>query len=181
MASYNNLISQKPVFKSRYFKIVEDKIKTPNGEIHIHHNIHRAKTSIIFPVTNSYEVYLIKQYRYLYSRYIFEAVAGYVEKGETPLSNAKKELVEEAGIIAGSWKELRVVSMGGSLIKGQTYIFLAQDLKFASPKRESDEQIEVIKMSLDQALDLVLNQKVITASAILGLLLLDKMRREGKL
>ena len=181
MLSHNKLISQKPVFKTKFFEVTEDKIELPNGEIHTHQNIYRAATSTVFPVTDSYEIYLIKQYRYLYGKYIYEAVSGYIEEGETPLSNAKKELEEEAGIIANSWKKLSKIYLAGSVIKGETHIFLAQNLRMVNPKRESDEQIEVQKMSLDQALNLILREDVVTASTIIGLLLLDKMRREGKI
>lgn len=181
MLSHNKLISQKPVFKAKLFTIKEDQIKLPNGELRTHLNIYRHPTSIVFPITDSNEVYLLKQFRYLYGKYIYEAVAGFIEEGETPLLNAQKELEEEAGIRASSWEILLKVCVGASVIKGEQNIFLARDLAITKPKREASEQIYVEKMRISDALSLVLKQETITASTMIGLLLLDKMIKEGKL
>ena len=111
-----------------------------------------------------------------------EAVAGIIEGNESPLETAQKELREEAGITAKDLKQIAVIDAGGSFFKTASYLFAAKGLTFGEPEPEDiEEGIETVKLSLDEAVDRVFSGEITTASTVIGILMLDKMRKEGNI
>ena len=175
------IISQKTLFKNNYFNLVENKIDFGNNIIKTHADVYRKSAVSVFPITSSYEIYLIKQYRYLLEKEVLEAVAGIMDKDENSLETAKRELKEETGIVAGKLSELQSIFVAGSFVKIRQYLILAQDLKFEEATPEETEKIELVKMSLDEAVNKVFTGEIMTGSSMLGVLLLDKMRERGEI
>ncbi len=173
------VISQKPVFKATLFEVFETRLIA--GKKHTYHEVRKDPVVSVFPINEKGEIYLLSQYRYFFKDYIVEEVAGYIDRGERPLAAAKRELQEEAGIKAGKWTRLGSADLAASIIKGEYYLFLAQDLKLGSAQPEDDEDLSVITMPLAGAVDMVLSGKIRTAICMLGILLLDKLNQEGKL
>lgn len=175
------IISQKSLFKNNYIDLIENKIDFGNNIIKTHIDVYRKSAISVFPLTDSYEIYLIKQYRYLLEQEVIEAVAGIIDENETALETAKRELREEAGIIAGKVREIKNIFVAGSFVKITQHLILAQDLKLDEPEPEETEEIELIKMPLDEAVNKIFTREIITGSSILGILILDKMRERGEI
>jgi len=175
------IISQKTLFKNQYIDLIENKIDFGNNIIKTHVDVYRRSAVSVFPITETYEIYLIKQYRYLLEKKVIEAVAGIINEKEDSLETARRELKEEAGIVAGKLQELQSVFVAGSFIKITQHLILAQDLKLEKPEPEETEEIELIKMPLDEAVNKIFKGEIITASSILGILILDKMRERGEI
>lgn len=173
-------IKEKTIKKFDLFEIKEQTIVGKN-KVKKYKIVERRPTAIVFPLTSSYEVYLLSQYRTLFDKTITEAVAGHVDPGENPLKAAKRELKEEAGIDAGQWEELLRVETSASVIRSNMHFFLARDLEEGKPNPEGDEEISVIKMSLSEAVERVEKREITNGPTILGLLFLDKLRKEKKL
>lgn len=172
---------QKSIFKARLFEVKEDTVTLPTGEKHKHQNIYKKPAVSVFPVSDKNEVYLIEEYRYLYNTKIIDAIAGYVDKGESTLQAARRELREEVGITAGHWEEIARIDVAASVIKGKQYLFLAKDLDFVQTKKEAIEEISLIKMTLDEAVQKVINGNITNASAVIGILIIDQLQKKNKL
>lgn len=182
MSDYNiNSISSKPVYHAKLFDVEEYKINFKNGREVVHHVVSRKPTVSVFPITEKYEIYLVSQYRYTLKRVTLEAMAGFIENGEKPFEAAKRELKEETGITASQWELMTNIAMAGSVFKAQSHLFLARDLVIGSQQQEEDEEIEVVKMSLDEAVQKVMLGEMNTSATMIGILMLDKMRKEKKL
>src|SRR3990167_4972796 len=130
MKQHVEIISKKKIAGSGLLSFYEVNLQLPTGKIKTHFNAERVPTVSVFPVTEDNKICLISQYRYIFNRNMLESVAGTTDKGETPLSCAKRELKEEAGIIAHHWEELTKIDLAGSYIKAKVSIFLAKDLTF---------------------------------------------------
>lgn len=176
----SKIISQRTILKDKYIEVIENTIDF-NGITKKHTDYYRKPSVSIFPLSESYEVYLIRQYRYLYEKKIVEAVAGMIDEGEDVIEAAQRELKEEAGIVAGEIKKIHSIYVAGSFAKIKQHIVIARSLKFEKAIPEDTEEIELIKVSLEEAVEMVLKSEIITASSIIGILLLDKMRQEGKI
>lgn len=175
------IVSQKTVYKGKLFKVHEQEVILPNDKKRTYSIVEKDPVVIVFPVTRSHELYLISQYRYLYQEEILEAVAGYIDKDETPLLAAKRELKEEAGLVGSHWEELARFKMASSVIKSTTYLFLVKDLEQVKPEPDEGEEIKLIKIPLKDAVEKVMSGKITTSSTVSGILILDKLRREKKL
>lgn len=176
-----NIVSQKPIFKAKFFDVKEVELQNDKGEKKIHHLAERVSVACVFPLTDSDEIYLISQYRYMFKKRVLEAVAGYVEEKETPFACAKRELKEEAGITAIQWEEMKRIEMAASVFKGKVHLFLAQELSLGEPKREDGEDINLVKISLEEAVKKVMLGEISHSATMIGILLLDKLKREKKI
>ncbi len=94
------VLKRQEILSAKFFKVFEDEIELPTGSTHVHRNAVRDEAVSVFPLDDDYNLYLIDQYRYLHEKRLIEAVAGMVEDNLSPPETAKKELKEEAGIVA---------------------------------------------------------------------------------
>lgn len=160
-----------PILQKDLFTVFEDSIELPNGEKRTYHSVKRSNAITVIPVTADNEIYLIKQYRHMYEKWMFEAVAGMVDSGEDPLTSAQRELKEEIGIEAKNWTQLGVTNAAGSVVTWDQYIYLATELTVGIAQLESSEQIELIKMPFEQAVEMVMNGEITISASIIGILM----------
>lgn len=175
------ILSKKTVYKGKLFNVEEQKVVLPNGKERTYSTINKDPVVIVFPINSSYELYLSSQYRYLHDEKILEAVAGYIDKGESPLLAAKRELKEEAGLIGSHWEELARLKMASSVIKSTTYLFLVKDLEETESEPDEGEYIKIIRVSLKDAVSKVLSGEITTSSTIAGILILNELKKQKKL
>ncbi len=176
------ILSEKETFKAENaFTVKKLQLELPNGKKIVHYIAQRVPAISVFPLTEKYELYLISEYRYLLKKTVLEAVAGRVDKGENFLSAAKRELKEEAGITASICEELTRIELSSSFFRATQRLFLAKDLEISGQELEEDETIEVVKIPLEEAVKKVMSGEIETAATIIGILMLDKLRREKKL
>lgn len=116
------------------------------------------------------EVALVGQWRYPIKEYHWEIPAGMTEAGETPLENAKRELMEEAGVHAKEWTALGSYQMDPSKMDQQNHLFLARQLTVGKSSPMEDEQIENLWIPLEEALQLVENGTIRDGFTAIGLL-----------
>lgn len=175
------IISQRPILKNQVIEVMETKLLLANGKKKIHHNVYRRPTVSVFPLTPSYEIYLISQYRYLHGKVFLESMSGFIEPNETSLLAAKRELKEETGLTAVHWLELPVFEIAGSVLSSQLHLFVAKNLTYGKTDFDEDEDITLVKLTLGTAVAKVMQGEINHAASAIGILLLDGLRRKGKL
>lgn len=178
---HSSIISQKTILKSKKFEVVRNTIKLHNGEEKNYEDVYVNPAVFVFPITKENEIYLIYEYRYLLKKTVLSAIAGFNEKGETSIQTAKRELKEEGGIIASQWEELLRFNMSNSVVNSQNYLFLAKELEFTEQSLEKDEEIELIKMPIHKAVEKVFSGEASGTGTIIGIFLLDQLKREKKI
>lgn len=162
------------------FKVVEQTIEGDFGK-KTTHLVDRAPVVYIFPLTPDYEVYLTSQYRYNHLGNIIDGVAGYIDPGEDPLAAAGRELKEEAGITAGILEKIGEYEIGAGVLKGKVHIYFAKELDFGDTDFDDEEDINLVKLPLDEAVAKVVSGEINITACCLGLLLLDKLRTTNKI
>ena len=173
----NHIVSSKFAFRSKLFDVKEERIQLTTGNVHTHENVYRHPTITVFPITPKHEIYLIKQYRYLLNQEVLEAVAGFVDKNESPLAAARRELQEETGIVANQWEEFQKIYLAASVVKGEVHQFIAKGLEVGVSKPEETETISLVKLSLEEAVEKVLRREITTSGTIAGILFLNELKR----
>lgn len=179
--SETKIVAQKIIHKYRLFEIAQNTIKLPNDKENVYEDIYVQPSVFIFPLTAKNEIYLIYEYRYLLNKRVLSAVAGFCEKGETSIQSAKRELAEEAGLVASHWEEVLRVETENSLVKSRKHLFLARELEKVERSLEEGEDIELVKMPLKEAVKKVFKGEISGAGTMIGILLLDRLRREKKI
>lgn len=175
------ILSQKTVLKTELFTVKSSKLKFDSGKIKEYFNVYRDDTAVIFAITPKKEIYLIQEKRYLLGKEIISAPAGFISKGEDRLLAAKRELSEETGLKANQWEVIAVIEAAASVIKARAHLFLAKDLEIGEQNLEELENIELLKMPLDSAVKKVMSGEISHSATVIGILMLDRYRRENKL
>lgn len=175
------VISQKSVYKARFFEVKEEEVLLPNNKKHIYATVERRPTVNVFPLTDTNDLYLISEYRQMFKKRILEAVAGHVEKKETSLAAAKRELKEEIGMSAFQWEEIARIQKSASVIKETSHIFLARDLEVGEPKPDAGEDIILVKLPFKEAVAKVMSGEINHAATMIGIFILDNLRREKRI
>jgi len=145
-----SVLKHKEIYNGRALNLSMDRVKLPDGHVIDREIIYHNGSAVMIPVLAPDCLILIRQFRYSAGGYIWEFPAGSVDEGETPLACAKRELVEEIGYSAKTWKRLRTFYPTPGVSTEVMHLFLAKNLKEAVAKPEFDEFIEVRKFRLNE-------------------------------
>jgi len=124
------------------------------------------------------KVLLIRNYRYAAQKTLIELPAGTLEKGEDPMNCAGRELLEETGYLAGRLKPLASFFSSPGVLTEKLYAFAAYDLEKKVSALEEDEEIEIMPVSFDEAVEMIRTAQIIDAKTIATLLLFDRFHRD---
>ncbi len=175
------VLSEKTVLTADFFKINEVNLELKDGSKRTYLQGRRDPSISVIPMDKNGDIYLIKEYRYMYKKYLLQTVGGMVEHGLSALDTAKKELQEEAGITATDWLELGKYQAASSILTWETRLFLAKGLSMVKRDLEEAEEISVVKLPLQEAIEKVLTGEINTAAAVTNILWVDKLRQSGKI
>jgi ADP-ribose pyrophosphatase len=180
------LISSKLGFKGRVFSVVTDKVEEPGGNINTRDVIRHSGSVVILAVDESKnprdpDIIFERQYRHAAGRTLIELPAGRVEPHEATLAAAKRELIEETGYRAKRWALLTKYFASPGFLSEWMQIYLARDVREGAATPEPDENIEVFRLTLSEALALVAANKIHDGKTLIGLMLYDAARRSGRL
>ncbi|MCL4377765.1 MAG: NUDIX hydrolase [Actinobacteria bacterium] len=175
------ITSQKSVFRTPLFDVKEVGLQLPNKNSRNYFIAERRPSVFVLPMTDKFEIFLVNQYRFMFKKVLLELVAGFIEKNEIPIESAKRELGEETGLKADSWRQLTEFEMSSSVFKSKAYIFCAKNLSEGKQNLDEAEDIKVVKLSLDEAVEKVLKGEISNAGSMLGILIADKLRKDKKI
>src|SRR5271154_4836495 len=100
------LISSTEVVNTPIFRVTLDRALDPDGFEIKRAIVQHGGSAVIMPVDGRGRILLVKQYRLPARQYLWELPAGRVDEGETPLKAARRELIEETGFRAKTWKKI---------------------------------------------------------------------------
>jgi ADP-ribose pyrophosphatase len=180
------LISSRLSYKGKVFNVFSDTLEEPDGHRHVKDVIRHNGSVVMLAVddrTNPADPDIIieRQYRHAAGQYLLELPAGSRNPGEPPLAAAKRELIEETGFRARKWTMLLRYFASPGFLGEWMQIYLARDLRPGIATPELDEQIEIIRMPLSQIMQMIDAGKIHDGKTLVGILLYDRLRREGRL
>ncbi len=163
--------SSKDIYENRWIKVVEDQVIRPNKSEGIYGKIHfRNKAIGIIPLDDELNTWLVGQYRYTLNEYSWEIPMGGAPLDENTLEGAKRELKEETGLMAKKWTKLLKIHTSNSVTDEFGYVFIAEDLTQGEMDWDETEELQVNKLPLKHALELVMENKITDSLSIAGIL-----------
>ena len=180
------LISSKLSYKGKVFSVFTDKVVEPSGNTNVRDVIRHNGSVVVLAVDESKnpkdpDIIFERQYRHAAGQFLIELPAGRVEPGEATLAAAKREMIEETGYRAKRWTLLTKYFASPGFLGEWMQIYLARDIREGISRPEADENIEVFRLPLSEALALVATNKIHDGKTLIGLMLYDAGRRAGRL
>jgi len=178
------LISSEVLRKSRVLEFRIDTVEAPDG--------HRSTRDIaahpggvaMVAIDPDGNVLLVRQWRHAVGRALLEIPAGTLDREadgtvEAHLGAAKRELEEETGYRAGSWRYLAGFYTAPGFTSELMHLYLAEDLTPAHEGRlgpDDDERLELERLPLAEAVAMAERGELADAKSLVGLLLVGRLR-----
>ena len=176
-------MSSKVAYRGPVFSVTTDYVLEPGQSKPQRRDIVRHQGSVVVLVVDDSgrepRVLLARQYRHAAGTSLWELPAGRIDKGETELEGAQRELLEETGYSARQWKlALRFYASPGFLDETMA-IYEARGLSRGVAQPEEDEIIAKRMFPLSAAVRMTLNGKIQDGKTIAGVLWLERVSRRG--
>ncbi len=160
---------KKILYRGKIFTVEEYNVKV-RGERHLFVRAIEPSSSVIIPVLKGGLLLLEKQYRHAVKKWIYELPAGHMDKGESAKSAAARELKEETGYRAKSLRFLFRTYELPNLTTASRYYYLATGLMPGKRSLEPVERINVFKVPIKRALEMVDRNVIDDPATICGIL-----------
>ncbi len=157
---YEKKLSSELIYDGKILKLTRDTALLENGETAYREVVHHSGGVCVLPLDNENNVLFVKQFRYPFATVLLEIPAGKREAGEDPLECGIRELKEEVGATADE-----VISLGKlyPTVAYDTeiiYMYLARGLKFGERHLDDDEFVDVVKIPLSEAYEMVMRDEI---------------------
>jgi len=165
------------------FSVTTDEVEEPGG-VRARRDVIRHSGSIVVLAVDEparavkgaeSRILLERQYRHAAQSMMWELPAGRIDDGETALTAAKRELLEETGYTARQWKRILHFYVSPGFLDETMTIYLARGLKGGTAQPEADERISVRFFNLSEAKQMALHGRIRDAKTISGILWLAQM------
>ena len=176
------VISSVEVFRGPVFRVTTDQVIEPGG-IRARRDIVRHTGSVVVLALEEGHaqprILLERQYRHAAKSYMWELPAGRIDKGESELKAAKRELVEETGYTARRWQRILKFYASPGFLDETMAVYLARGLRAGIAKPEADELIQLKLVPLPDTLRMVMKGDIRDAKTISSVFWLAQ-KRAGK-
>jgi ADP-ribose pyrophosphatase len=171
-------VTSERVFDGKLLHVRRDHVRLPDGHVATREYIIHPGAVLIVPVRDDGRLVVERQFRYPLNRVMIEFPAGKLDPGESPLATAKRELIEEAGFEARTWKRLGTVHTVVSYSTEQIEFFVAEGLSHVGANLDHGEFLEVIDMSVDEMLAALDAGEITDVKTVAALLMYERRSRE---
>ncbi|BAD40810.1 NUDIX hydrolase [Symbiobacterium thermophilum] len=168
------VIRQEEIYRGRVIAVRRDLIDL-DGKERTWDVVAHPGAVVVLPVDGD-DLLMVRQYRYAAGETLLELVAGGLEPGEDPAEAAQRELQEEAGFRAGRLIRLAEFYSAPGFCTEKLHLFAAEELTPSRLPMDEDEQIELVRLSLDEALRMALAGELRDAKTLAGVLLYARLR-----
>ena len=169
-------VATEHVYENPWIRVEHRDVITPAGNPGIYGVVKFKNKAIgIVPVDAEGFIYLVGQYRYPLEEYSWEIPEGGGPLGEDPLATAKRELKEETGLIATSWRQIGRIHTSNSVTDEEGFIFLAEGLQQEDAEPEDTEELRIKRIPLRAAVDMVMRSEITDSISMSGILMVARM------
>lgn len=143
-------------YDNPWINVTQYDVINPGGGKGIYGKIHFKNIAVgVIPIDENGNTYLVGQYRFVLSAYSWEIPEGGCPEGADPLAAAKRELLEETGLVANEWKELMKMQLSNSVSDELAIVYLATQLRQDKAEPEETEQLKIRKLPFETLYQMV--------------------------
>lgn len=168
------------IYNGRIINVRRDDAELPNGKPCVREVVEHPGGVCIAALTDSDELLFVRQFRYPYMKVISELPAGKLEKGEDPFESGKRELEEETGYVAEKYIDLGKFYPTPGYCGEIIHLYAAKELTFTKQRLDCDEFLNVEKIPLETAVEMVLSNELRDGKTQAAVLKVKMLRDKGR-
>jgi ADP-ribose pyrophosphatase len=169
-------VTRELIYKGRKIQLARDTIPGPDGGLIDRDVILHPGAAAILALLDQDHVCLLENERPIVGETLLEIPAGTLDPGESPELAARRELAEETGYRARSWKKLAEFFPSPGVLSERTHLYLARDLTPGARQLERDENLEPKIVAWNDAVRGALDGTIHDAKTLVAILLWDRFR-----
>jgi 8-oxo-dGTP pyrophosphatase MutT (NUDIX family) len=170
-------LTSKIVYENAWLELDHRDVINPSGKDGIYGVVKfRNKAVGVVPIDEEGNLYLVGQYRYTLGEYSWEIPEGGAPLDEDPFLAAKRELKEETGLVAERWEKIARIHTSNSATDEEGFIYIAEGLSQFEQEPEDTEELAVRKVSLAEAVEMVMRSEITDALSVCGILMAARLR-----
>jgi 8-oxo-dGTP pyrophosphatase MutT (NUDIX family) len=163
-------LDSKIIYSNPWIRVREDSVLKPNGSPGIYGVVETRIATGVVALTNNNDIVLVGQYRYAMDEYSWEIIEGGAELDEDPMKAAKRELQEEAGLIASEFSLLGPeIHLSNCHSSERGLLYFAKELTETEKSPDDTEILEIITVPFREALDMVEKGEIKDSLSIIGI------------
>jgi ADP-ribose pyrophosphatase len=173
-------LNKETVYESPWIKVDKHDVLNPAGNPGEYSVIHFKNIALgIIALDEELNTWIVGQYRYALNAYSWEIPEGGGKIDEAPLESAKRELMEETGIVAEDWSVIQEMHLSNSVSDERAIIYLARNLSFGLSAPEETEELVVRKLSFYELYKMVIAGEITDSMSVAGVLKVKILIDEG--
>lgn len=173
-------LASRQVYSNAWIRVREDQVLRPNGRPGIYGVVEMKIATGVVALTPDRNVVMVGQWRYPFESYSWEIVEGAAEDGEPPQQAAARELQEEAGLVAETWRPLgRPLCLSNSVTNEVAHLFWAEGLSPVTTTPDETELLKIRNVPLAEAVAQAESGEIVDAMSVVALLRLDRLLGRG--
>jgi ADP-ribose pyrophosphatase len=171
-------LSSQTIYQGRIIHVHLDEVELPNGKTSKRELVTHPGAVAVVAMDNNGNVLLVRQYRHAAQRILLEIPAGTLKANENPDDCVGRELQEETGYKPGKLEKLGGIFVAPGYSTEYIHLYLATQLVESRLDMDEDEFIEVERMALDKAVELIHSGEIADGKSVSALLMVkDKLSR----
>ncbi|HEY4153886.1 MAG TPA: NUDIX hydrolase [Puia sp.] len=185
MSNHQNpwkILDQRPVYENPWIQVTEFQVLNPSGGNGIYGKVHFKNLAVgVVPLDADLNIYLVGQYRFVLNEYSWEIPEGGGTAQEDPLAAAKRELMEETGLVAREWSRLLTLHLSNSVSDELAVIYLARGLEQHNSMPEETESLVVKKIPITEAVSMLESGAITDAMSVASIQQVQLRLLQGRL
>ncbi|USK58693.1 NUDIX domain-containing protein [Peribacillus asahii] len=175
-------LSSQKIFTGKVISLQVDEVELPDGKTSKREIIKHPGAVAVIAITDDGKIVMVEQYRKAMERSLVEIPAGKLEPGEEPLKTAKRELEEETGYVCERMEHVISFYTSPGFADELVHVYVAHQLskKEDAASLDEDEFVEVIELTLEEAQQYIVEEKIYdakTAYAVQYLQLMEALQK----
>ncbi|MEK4973091.1 NUDIX hydrolase [Niallia sp. FSL R7-0648] len=158
------------IYSGRIIQVQVDEVELPNGKTSTRELVKHPGAVAVIAITDDNKLVMVEQYRKPLEKVIVEIPAGKLEKGEEPALCARRELEEETGYECESLELVSSFYTSPGFADEIIHVYVAKGLKQKENAAglDEDEFVNVLEITLDEALEFIKEKRIFDAKTIFG-------------
>ncbi|MGN0561071.1 MAG: NUDIX domain-containing protein [Candidatus Fimenecus sp.] len=163
-------LKQDYLYRGKIVNLRVDDAELPDGTTALREVVEHPGGVCVAALTDKEELLFVEQFRYPYMETVLELPAGKLEYGEDPFEAGKRELLEETGAAAKTYRDLGKLYPTPGYCGEIIHMYLAENLTFSEQHLDEDEFLEVRRIPLEEAFQMVMRNEIRDSKTQVGIL-----------